>query len=443
MAIIYTYPVKSVPSDQDLILISDSTSTNPKKKTKQITVASIKGLTAGVSSIIAGNNITISSTGQNGTGDVTIDSSAVVQPGGAAEDVQFKNSLGNFDGNGYFTLSSILVQNGVPTRYRRLRLGQTDSDGVFTGLNQAGRLELRGSRSGTGGYEGGSIVFYNEDDEKRIIIKGSREDSTVAENYQLTLPAAAPTSANKILESNASGLLSWINTPTGGGTVTSVTASSPIGSTGGTAPVISLAASGVVAGSYTHSNITVSDKGLVTAASNGVLGYTPIDYAAADTTVTGSNANKAHAYQATPDSTFTCSRAKIMLNRIPSFSTAIGSGITVGIYTRVSTGIGTGAGNILLGQGSKSVWASDPYGSITLAPVNPGDLDLVGGVAYVIVVRCIGANAATGLLGVSGITDVLLGADFASATASLPATINSELAIGTTTFRPAITLHSA
>ncbi len=145
--------------------------------------------------------------------------SAGVQPGGDAEDVQFKNSSGDFDGNSYLTLNSILTQNGVPTRHRRLTLGKTDSDGVFTGLNQAGRLELRGSRSGAGGYEGGSIMFYNEDDEKRIIIKGSKEDSTVAENYQLTLPAAAPT-GDRILQSDASGNLSWVNTPTGGLTPT-------------------------------------------------------------------------------------------------------------------------------------------------------------------------------------------------------------------------------
>jgi len=246
--------------------------------------------------------------------------------------------------------------------------------------------------------------------------------------------------SGQVLSSTGGGV-NWING--GSGTVTSVTASSPIGSTGGTAPVISLTASGVVAGSYTHSNITVSDKGLVTAASNGVLGYVPVDYAAATTTVTGNNANKAHAYQATPDSTFTCSRVKIMLaNGAPSFS-GTNSGIAVGIYTRVAAGIGTGAGNVLLGSGVKSLWSSDPYGSITLNPVNAGDLDLVGGVAYVIVVRCIGATGSTGLLGATSVSSVLYGANFASTTAALPATINSELEVGATTFRPAITLHGA
>lgn len=72
MAIIYTYPVKTDPSSSDLILISDS---EDGKKTKQVTIQDIRGATAaGVSSIIAGTNISISPAA--GTGDVTINSNA-------------------------------------------------------------------------------------------------------------------------------------------------------------------------------------------------------------------------------------------------------------------------------------------------------------------------------------------------------------------------------
>lgn len=69
MAVIYTYPLKSTPANNDLILISDSAD---KNKTKQVSIESINSL--GVSKIVAGNNITISSTGANGTGDITINS---------------------------------------------------------------------------------------------------------------------------------------------------------------------------------------------------------------------------------------------------------------------------------------------------------------------------------------------------------------------------------
>ena len=55
----------------------------------------------------------------------------------------------------------------------------------------------------------------------------------------------------------------------GSGGVTSVTGISPIASTGGTTPAISLNTSGVTAGSYLNSNLTINSLGLITNASNG------------------------------------------------------------------------------------------------------------------------------------------------------------------------------
>ena len=84
MAIIYTYPLKTDPASADKILISDSEDGN---KTKQVTIHDIRGATtAGVSSIIAGTNITISPVA--GTGDVTINSTGGV--------TSFTNSNGTY-----------------------------------------------------------------------------------------------------------------------------------------------------------------------------------------------------------------------------------------------------------------------------------------------------------------------------------------------------------
>lgn len=72
MAIIYTYPVKTSPVSADKVLISDSEDDN---KTKSVTIEDIRSATvSGVSSIVAGSNVTISP--GSGTGDVTVNATA-------------------------------------------------------------------------------------------------------------------------------------------------------------------------------------------------------------------------------------------------------------------------------------------------------------------------------------------------------------------------------
>ena len=78
MAIIYTYPTKATPVDADLILISDSADSN---KTKQVTVASIKGQTAGVTSVAA----TLPLVASAATGDTTLSLSGLSALGTAGQ----------------------------------------------------------------------------------------------------------------------------------------------------------------------------------------------------------------------------------------------------------------------------------------------------------------------------------------------------------------------
>ncbi|MFV8259571.1 beta strand repeat-containing protein [Bdellovibrio bacteriovorus] len=105
-------------------------------------------------------------------------------------------------------------------------------------------------------------------------------------NSSYELPAADGTNG-QLLKTDGAGKLSWTTVTSSGGTVTGVTATAPIASSGGTAPVISLNDSGVTAGTYNR--VTVSAKGLVTAASNATA--TDIPNVAGDVTSTAGLSN--------------------------------------------------------------------------------------------------------------------------------------------------------
>lgn len=63
-------------------------------------------------------------------------------------------------------------------------------------------------------HNANSIVFREADDTHNIAVKAPEN---VSADYTITLPGSAPGGNNKILESDSSGNLSWISTPSGGG----------------------------------------------------------------------------------------------------------------------------------------------------------------------------------------------------------------------------------
>lgn len=192
MAIIYTYPTKATPAGNDLILISDSADSN---KTKQIKVSSLPSSGAG---------ITLTTTGTSGVSTLT--GSVLNIPNYATggtpslplNGVQYRNANGNFEA------SSNLKYIDID---RTLNIGVQDvSSGIlFIGGGQNGLSPLSGQlKLGDTGTSGGVVT-----------LKAAADISSG--DYDIVLPSVAPGGNNKILESDSSGELSWIDTPTGGG----------------------------------------------------------------------------------------------------------------------------------------------------------------------------------------------------------------------------------
>tara|TARA_Y100000385_G_scaffold290599_1_gene364435 strand:- start:43 stop:1761 length:1719 start_codon:yes stop_codon:yes gene_type:complete len=214
MAIIYTYPVKPTPNDDDLILISDSEDSN---KTKQVKISTLPGGSgSGVSSVTAtlplastgGGTPVISLTGLTGFGTtgqvIKVNSNAdglewgtaggSTSPDGPDHSVQYKDGS-SFAGSGDLTFHS--TNNLFSVKHTVIVKGQGNG-------NPAGRLKLN-----------------CEQDSHAITLEGPAHSGGA--DYTLKLPSPAP-SNQQILQSDGSGVLSWINTPSsgGGGAVDSV-----------------------------------------------------------------------------------------------------------------------------------------------------------------------------------------------------------------------------
>ena len=187
MSIIYSYPIKGTPADDDLILISDSAS-SPQFATKQIKVSSLPGGSAsGVSSfntltgavtITGGTNVTLNTVGNN----IEINAAGGGgTPSAPLNSVQFNNNSA-FGGSANLTFA-------------------TDT------LRVTNTLDVRGD-----GTNAGKLKLYCESTTQphAVTIEGPAHAGAAA--YTLKLPSPAPAN-NQILQYTTSGNLGWINTP--------------------------------------------------------------------------------------------------------------------------------------------------------------------------------------------------------------------------------------
>jgi hypothetical protein len=208
MAIIYTYPTKATPNDNDLILISDSEDSN---KTKQVKISTLPGGSgSGVSSVTAvlplastgGGTPAISLTGLTGFGTtgqvIKVNSNADGLEWGAAggsgpdgpdHSVQYRNGSAFAGGN---DLTFHPTNNILSVKHTVIVKGQGNG-------NPAGILKLN-----------------CEQDSHAVTLEGPAHSGGT--DYTLKFPSAAPAD-NQILQYTTANNLGWIATPSGSGGV--------------------------------------------------------------------------------------------------------------------------------------------------------------------------------------------------------------------------------
>lgn len=128
-------------------------------------------------------------------------------------------------GTNYFIPSGTVGGSGTVNSIPYWSTIQTLSDSAASFVNAKtvsikSNLQLLGEGGGVGATAPGNLKFYDKSNTNYVGINGP-DTAQDSDSYDLLLPNVLPNVTNQILESNNSGDLSWIPTPTSGtGTVT-------------------------------------------------------------------------------------------------------------------------------------------------------------------------------------------------------------------------------
>jgi hypothetical protein len=296
----------------------------------------------GNSPITGNGNISVGVTGGSSgqflayNGQWATPPSGSTSPGGSTASVQFRNSSGNFAGG------DDLLFNGTGT----LTVGEN-------GGNQ-GIVIIEGADGTLNG-----ILKLGHTSGNRVNLRLG--DASMSSDYTINLPVTSPGGNNKILESNSSGQLSWIATPTGGTTYTASTgitinsgnqiSNTDLGSsqfiyknftasTGGTATATSNNDTLTIEAGSGISTTRYGDK--ITIAATGSAsyddGFTPLDIYQATSDIGGNDGDFSYIRQ-------TQSYNSSTVNTISFFVSSIGSSpeIRFALFdgAKVKTGVGT------------------------------------------------------------------------------------------------------
>tara|TARA_R100000935_G_C2815070_1_gene156899 strand:- start:44 stop:1384 length:1341 start_codon:yes stop_codon:yes gene_type:complete len=443
MAIIYTYPSITSPNASDLLLISDSAD---KNKTKSIKISNLPGgTTSGVQFL--------TTTGTSG--EATLASGVLNIPIYSALTGTI-NKIPYFNSTSSLADTTITYDSAAPsydfgtsatlTAYQLFPSNIQDQNGEVGGANEVL----------TAGGSGASIIWAAQ-------IDTGITGVTLATGTGASAPLAESiTNRELTITSNKYGGTTQIGYVPEGGTSTTFLRGDGTWAAGGNGETYILSAE-TAAGSTTSSLKLTDSQGagqtikivgadgisiarnsaaqLTISGAPGVTGYTVIDMAEADTVTSGATVNATYLMTTTVDSSFTATKMKIQFSSVPSLT-----GISVGIYTYVESGINSATVNQRLGSGTVS-------GSTTKRKIIPLTVDtgqslaLTAGDSYVVAVKCEGGNAGGGTLFMeSGKLNAVAYAATIDGNPTLPTTLTTGSeggnAFTATTLRPALTILS-
>ncbi|WII70684.1 tail fiber domain-containing protein [Bdellovibrio sp. 22V] len=281
----------------------------------------------------------VSSTG-NPTATVTLNDSTVTSAkivDGTIVDADISSSAGIADSK-LATISSAGKVSGNAIT--------SGTIGGSTTVNTSGSVTANSMSTGTLGVN--NLQVYKTGNGNKVTIT---VPAGLSSDYSLQLPSSAGTSG-QVLSTDGSGILSWINPATG--SVTSVTATAPLASSGGATPVISLNTSGVQTGQTllyngTQWNVQYFGMGQLRSTVTGTS-QIPASCSTADKTLT---------WSAITDS-FSCTTIAIANTQV------------TGLGTASTKNFGTSAGNLVELDGSAKI-------PVSLLPQGAGGTLVDGG----------------------------------------------------------------